>query len=124
MQRRRACGDGVIAGQIIMVKRGGVVEAHEWSASDGKWSKIGVVEDAKQEQAPPGWHYFPIELSGKLRCSHAPMLPCSHAPMLPCSHAPMLPCSHAPMLPCSHAPMLPCWLSAAESHAGTLALSW
>ncbi len=47
-------------------------------------------------------------MSGRERCSYAPMLLCSYAPMLLCSYAPMLLCSSAPMLLCSYAPMLLC----------------
>ncbi|RKP06861.1 WD-40 repeat-containing protein [Thamnocephalis sphaerospora] len=33
-------------GQVIMVRSGNIVEAHQWNAADGQWSKIGEVVDA------------------------------------------------------------------------------
>jgi phospholipase A-2-activating protein len=60
-------------GQVVMVKKGGKIEAHEWSEAEGKWQYIGVVSDAKeeQEQPPPGWQYFDIKLNGAtLRAKH------------------------------------------------------
>ena len=50
-------------GQILMVKKGGKVEAHEWSAETGKWTLIGIVHDAQDEKPPPGWQYVSAYLS-------------------------------------------------------------
>lgn len=74
-------------GQIMMVKREHVVEAHsvsssaivfilsycniQWSAANNSWTMLGVVSDAKDTQPPPGWQYFDIELDGKkMICKH------------------------------------------------------
>lgn len=46
-----------------MVKKGGKVEAHEWSAETGKWTLIGIVHDAQDEKPPPGWQYVSAYLS-------------------------------------------------------------
>jgi len=58
-------------GQILMVKKGGKVEAHEWSEASGSWTLIGIVHDAQDEKPPPGWQYFDIKLDGKtMRLKH------------------------------------------------------
>ncbi|KZP01155.1 phospholipase A-2-activating protein [Calocera viscosa TUFC12733] len=33
-------------GQVIMIRQGGTVEAHQWSSASGSWEKVGEVVDA------------------------------------------------------------------------------
>ncbi|KAJ3061481.1 Ubiquitin homeostasis protein lub1, partial [Quaeritorhiza haematococci] len=55
-------------GQVIMVRNGTVVEAHQWSSSEARWIKVGEVVDAvgsNRKQVFEGREYdyvFDIEI--------------------------------------------------------------
>ena len=49
------CVSGKRDGQTLMVKRGANVEAHQWSAAEQKWMKIGdVVGSSGSSQSTSG----------------------------------------------------------------------
>jgi phospholipase A-2-activating protein len=57
-------------GQVLMVRNGNTVEAHQWSMATSTWTKVGEVVDAvgsSRKQVYEGQEYdyvFDIDISG------------------------------------------------------------